>query len=175
MADEIVNRVANSSLITFDLADYYPKGERVVFDLEQLLFQGLLLREKDFREFVKQHNWEQYKGQFVAVYCSTDAIVPAWAYMVLATKLEPFAEKIVFGDEVQLETALFQQALDEIDFSEFQDRLVVVKGCGEIPIPESAYLEIAIRLRPYVKKLMYGEACSAVPVYRKPKPSDKSN
>ncbi|MCE7994608.1 MAG: DUF2480 family protein [Roseivirga sp.] len=166
---EIVNRVANSPIITFNLEDYYHKGERVVYDIAQNLFQELILREKDFREFVKSHDWSQYQGQNVALTCSADAIVPTWAYMLLATKLEPFANTVVFGDEMLLEYSLFKEALAAVDLETFRDRPVVVKGCGDLPVPESAYVEITKLIRPYAKSIMYGEPCSTVPLYKKPR------
>ena len=169
MEEGIVNRVAKSSIITFDLADYYHDGERVVYDLAQNLFQGMILREKDLREFVKEHDWSNYKGKNVALTCSADAIVPTWAYMLLTTKLEPYANMIVYGDRALLEYSLFKEALSKVAPESFENRPVVVKGCGDIPIPESAYVEITRLIRPYAKTIMCGEPCSTVPLYKKPK------
>ncbi|MGB3589185.1 MAG: DUF2480 family protein [Tunicatimonas sp.] len=166
---EIVNRVANSSLITFDLEEYYPLGERVVYDIKDNLFQEMILREKDFRLFVKEHDWSQYQDKQVALTCSIDAIVPTWAYMLLATKLEPYAQRVIFGSLETLEAALFQEALSKIDPTEFQNAKVVVKGCGNLPVPTFAYVEITRLLRPHASTIMYGEPCSTVPLYKRPK------
>ena len=165
--DEIINKVAQSGLVEFNLEEYYPEGERVLFDIKDQLFQGLILREKDFREFVKSKDWSLYKDQYVALVCSADAIVPTWAYMLLATALEPFAKKIVFGDLKTLETVLFNEALSKINPADYSDQRVVIKGCSNLPVPESAYVEITRLLRPVVKSIMYGEPCSTVPLYKK--------
>lgn len=166
---EIVNRVATSGLITLDLADYYPSGERVQYDLKENLFQGLILREKDFRQFLKEHDWSSYQGKNVAVMCSEDVILPVWAYMLLTIHLEPYANMVVFGDLKSLEQSLFQQALAKINVAEFKNAKVVIKGCGDLPIPEYAYMEITRLLRPVVQTMMYGEPCSTVPLYKRPK------
>ncbi len=171
MEGELINKVAQSPLITFKLEDIYPEGERVLIDIKDQLFQGMILREKDFREWIKLHDWSQYKDQFVAITCSTDAIVQAWAFMLLASKLQPFAKFVHYGDLADLETELFRQALDQIDFSAFQDRPVVIKGCSDIQIPKGVYADVTRRMLPYVKKLSYGEPCSTVPVYKRPKAS----
>jgi len=164
--DEIVNKVAQSGLIEFNLEDFYPEGERVLVDVKDNLFQGLILREKDFREFVKNEDWSKYKNKFVALTCTADAIVPTWAYMLLATALEPFAKKIVFGDLKVLETLIFTEVLSKIKVEDFRDKRVVIKGCSKLPVPESAYVEITRLLRPVAKSIMYGEACSTVPIYK---------
>lgn len=169
MMDEIVNRVANSALLSLDLEDYYPAGERQWLDIAPWLFQGLLLREKDFREQVKAHDWTAYAGRHVAVGCSADAIVPTWAYMLLASRLEPYAATLVFGTPEDLEMHLYRQALASLDLETFRDRMVVVKGCGKLPVPVGAYVEITRLLRPVVRSLMYGEPCSTVPVYKRSK------
>lgn len=167
--EEIVNRVAASSLITFDLKDYYVEGERVLYDLKQNLFQELILKEKDFREFIKEKDWEPYRGKHVAITCTADAIIPTWAYMLLITKLEPIAETVLIGDLDRLEEALFFNQLNSVDFSSFNNSRVVIKGCSDINIPESVYGELTRRLRPVAKSIMFGEPCSTVPVYKKPK------
>ncbi|MFL5730010.1 MAG: DUF2480 family protein [Cytophagaceae bacterium] len=167
--DEIVNRVANSSLISLDLEDYYHKGERVVYDLAINLFQGLILKEKDFRDFVKHHDWTAYDGKNVAIVCTADAILPTWAYMLLISKLEPHANMVVAGDLADLEQALYQQAIAQIDFSKFKDARVVVKGCGKFPVPVFAYAELTRKLMPFAVSIMYGEPCSTVPVYKRSK------
>ena len=164
--EEIINKVANSSLITLDLETYYHPGERVIYDLKDNLFQGLILREKDFRAFLKDHDFSQYAGKNVALLCSEDAIVPTWAYMLLALQLEPYANIVVFGDLTALEDALFRQALSKIDLEAFREAKVVIKGCSKYPVPVSAYVEMSRLLRPVVKSLMYGEPCSTVPLYK---------
>jgi hypothetical protein len=166
---EIINRVASSPLVTFNLEDYYPEGERVLYDIRDNLFQEMILREKDFRAFVKEHDWSQYEGKLVALHCSVDAIVPTWAYMLLVTKLEPYARMVVFGGLDTLEAALYQQALSKVDPEEFRDAKVVVKGCGKYPVPVFAYTEITRILRPYAASIMFGEPCSTVPLYKKSK------
>lgn len=165
--ENIVNRVAQSGLISFDLADLFPVGERVLYDIKDNLFQGLMLREKDFREFIKQHNWEQYQDKHVAITCSVDAIVPTWAYMLLSNKMAPFARTIVFGGLEVLETMLFEQVLANVDLEKFRDQRVVIKGCGDIPVPVSAYVDITVKLSSVAKSIMYGEPCSTVPVFKR--------
>lgn len=165
----IVNRVAASGLITIDLEDYYQEGERVALDIAPALFQGLMLREKDFRQWVKDQNWEQYNGKFVAVFCSADAIVPTWAYMLLATKLEPFARMVVYGNLETLEEVLFRKALEQIKAEDYEGAKLVIKGCSNKPVPTAAYVEICRKLAPVAASIMYGEPCSTVPVYKKPK------
>ena len=165
---EIINRVANSPIVTFKIEDYFPTGERVLLDIKDQLFQGLILREKDFRQFIKEHDWSQYENKFVAITCSADAIVPLWAYMLLSIHLEPFAAHIIFGNIEQLNTELLYKELDKIDFSQFENRPVVVKGCSDLDIPIAVYVEVSRRLKPYAKKLSYGEPCSTVPLYKRP-------
>ena len=167
MENEIVNKVSQSGLITIDLEEFYPDGERVLFDIKELLFQGLILREKDFREFIKNEDWNKYKDKYVALTCSADAIVPTWAYMLLATQLEPIAKKVVFGNLESLETILYTEILSKIDINNYKDARVVIKGCGNLPIPKSAYVQITSLLRPHAKSIMYGEPCSTVPLYKK--------
>lgn len=167
MADEIVNKVAESGLITLDPAMYYPREETALFDLKDFLFMEMILKEKDFREQLKIHNWDAYKDKSVGVYCSVDAIIPVWAYMLVASYLEPLARHIIMGDEKELHRRLFLKNIAAIDPAEFTDKRVVVKGCGETPIGEFAYMEITRLLRPVAKSIMYGEPCSTVPVYKK--------
>ena len=168
MENEIINKVANSGLITIDLEELYPQGERVLFDIKEVLFQGLILREKDFREFVKNKNWSEYKDKYLAIICSADAIVPTWAYMLLATHLQPFAKKIVFGNLETLETILYTELLSKTDLSQYKDARIIIKGCGKLPVPKAAYVEITRLLLPLAKSIMYGEPCSTVPIYKKP-------
>ena len=163
---EIINRVANSGLVTFDLERYYHPGERVQFDISELLFEGLILKEKPFRQFVKEHPWARYKGKNVALHCSAEAIVPLWAYMLLCSVLEPYTNMVVFGDMDALELALFQQAFSTLDLEAFKDAKVVIKGCSRKHVPEAVYVELTRILRPIAASIMYGEACSTVPVYK---------
>jgi TATA-box binding protein (TBP) (component of TFIID and TFIIIB) len=165
--ENIVNKVASSGLITLNLEEYYHQGERVVYDLKENLFHGLILREKDFREFIKTHDWTAYSGKNVAIICSADAIVPTWAYMLLANRLKPFAHEVVFGGPEVLEAVLFTRALSKIDISVYKDERVVIKGCADIDVPVSAYVEITALLTPVVKSIMYGEPCSTVPIYKR--------
>lgn len=169
MSEEIVNRVAQSALVTLNLELLLHPGERVVYDIKDNLFQGLILREKDFRAFVKEHDWSQYEGKNIAITCSVDAIVPTWAYMLLASKLQHHANYYVFGDLEALEQALMQEAIAKVDMEEYRDAKVVVKGCGSIPVPTYAYVEVMRKLLPVAASIMYGEPCSTVPLYKKPK------
>ena len=169
MENEIVNKVANSGLITIDLEEFYQPGERVVLDIKPLLFHELILKEKDFREFIKNEDWANYKDKFVAITCSNDAIIPTWAYMLLTVSLEPFAKKIVFGNLETLETVLYTEKLSQFNIQQFKDAKVVIKGCGNLPVPKNAYVELTRLLRPIVKSMMYGEPCSTVPLYKAPK------
>lgn len=166
---EIINKVAQSGLIEINLEEYYIPGERILLDIKEQLFQGLILREKDFREFVKNENWSKYQNKLVAITCTADAIVPTWAYMLLTTALQPFASKIVFGDLKTLETVLFVESLTKINAADYTDQRIVIKGCSNLPVPESAYVELTRLLRPYAKSIMYGEPCSTVPLYKKAK------
>ncbi len=165
----IINKVEQSGLITIDLEEFYPEGERVLFDIKDLLFQGLILREKDFREFVKNEDWNKYKDKYVALVCSADAIVPTWAYMLLATQLEPVAKKVVFGDLEALEAILYNEILSKINIEDYKDARIVIKGCGKLPVPKAAYVQITSLLRPVAKSIMYGEPCSTVPLYKQVK------
>ena len=167
--DEIENKVANSGIVTIDLEEYYVPGERILFDIKPLLFQELILKEKDFREFIKTNNWSVYKDKLVAITCSADAIVPTWAYMLLTLALEPFAKKIVFGDLNLLENELFEEKLNHLDIKQYKDARIVIKGCGEKAIPVNVYVKLTALLKPHVKSIMYGEPCSTVPLYKAPK------
>jgi hypothetical protein len=165
--ENIINKVAQSGLISFDLAELCPQGQRVLYDIKENLFHGLMLREKDFREFLKEHDWTTYSGKHVAIICSADAIVPTWAYMLLATKLAPYAGTVIFGDLDMLETVLYQQEVNKVDLENYRDQRVVIKGCGEIPVPVSAYVELTGKLTRVAKSIMYGEPCSTVPIYKR--------
>jgi hypothetical protein len=165
--ENIVNRVAQSGLISLDPAELYPAGERIVYDIKENLFHGLMLREKDFREFIKQHDWSQYQGKHVAITCSSDAIVPTWAYMLLGNKMAPFASTIVFGNLELLETVLFDRAVNKLDVEKYRDERIVIKGCGDTPVPVSAYVDLTAKLTGVAKSIMYGEPCSTVPIYKR--------
>jgi len=166
MENTIINRVAESALTTINLEDYYPKGEVAVFDLKDYLFRGLILKEKDFRAALQSLDWEQYRNKIVAITCSADAIIPMWANMLVASNLQPVAKALAYADEKTILQKLLRN-LASIKGEEFQDKRVVVKGCGDIDIPEAAYVEITNILRPYVKSIMYGEPCSTVPIFKK--------
>lgn len=166
MEDKIINRIAESKLITFDLEDYYPIGNRVCLDIKGWLFEGFILKEKPFRVFIDQHNWAQYKDAYVALGCSTDAIIPGWAYMLIATRLQPFASKVVVGDLEQLETSLYQSIIEKLDVSAFKDKPVIIKGCSNKPVPANAYVWVISKIQTVAKRVMYGEACSSVPLYK---------
>ncbi|RZJ67984.1 MAG: DUF2480 family protein [Flavobacterium sp.] len=166
-SEEIVNRVAQSVLEVFDLEDYYPAGRRIELDLSQWLLEGFLLREKDFRESLKNHDWSQYQGAYVAVYCSTDAILPAWASVLVTMHLAPFAKKVVSGKIEDMDTALYEEILSKIDYSVYENKPVIIKGCSKKPVPMGAYVLAAQKLQPVAKSIMYGEACSAVPLYKR--------
>ena len=166
MEDEIINRVANSKLVTVNLEDYYPKGPRVLFDIKDWLFEGLVLREKDFRNQVAEFNWEQYQDSYVALTCSTDAIIPGWAFMLISIQLQPYAKRVIIGDLEALETAIYQDIITNLDVSEFKDMPIIIKGCSKKPVPQNAYIMLANKLKPVAKSMMYGEACSSVPLHK---------
>ena len=164
---EIVNRVAQSKLITFDLEDYYPKGERVLLDISSWLYEGIILREKEFRQAVDAHDWSAYSGKYVAITCSTDAIIPGWAYMLITSTLQPYADKIVQGDLTDLETQLYAEVIRDLDVKPFKDKPVIIKGCSNKPVPPNAYIWATEKIQAVASKVMYGEACSSVPIYRR--------
>ena len=164
--NEIVNRVVNSSLITFDLEEYYHPGERVLIDIAPQLYEGLILKEKDFRAYIKSTNWSAYQNKLVAIYCSTDAIIPTWAFMLVAIALKPYAKVIEFGTLQQLEEKLYDYALSNINWEQFRNAKVVIKGCSKVPVPTSAYVKTVAILQPIASSLMFGEACSTVPLYK---------
>ena len=167
MEKDIVNRVANSKLQTIDLEDFYPSGKRTALDIKQWLFQGIILKENEFRAFLKGHDWSQYKDQYVALNCSTDAIIPSWAFMLVSTYLNPYSKLVIVGDIPMLETAIFLKIISDFDVSPFKDKPVIIKGCSNKPIPETAYLDLISKLQPVVSSLMFGEACSTVPLLKK--------
>lgn len=167
MGEEIVNKVASSGLITLDLEAFYPKEDIALFDLKPHLFMELILKEKEFREALQQHDWQQYQEKVVAVTCTADAIIPMWAYMLVASYLQPVARKIIYGDAKSALQQLFLEKIEAIPAESFKDQRVVVKGCGDLPIGEFAYMAITTKLRPHAKSIMYGEPCSTVPIYKK--------
>lgn len=169
MADEIINRVAQSKLVVIDLEDFYPQGKRVLFDIKDWLYEGLVLREKDFRKHVADHDWSQYQNQYVALICSTDAIVPAWAYMLITIELASYSKKSIIGDLNTLETSIYQNIINDLDLNSYQDKPVIIKGCSNKPVPDNAYILLAEVLKPVAQSIMYGEACSSVPLFKKKK------
>lgn len=169
MADTIVNRVAASALITFDLEKLYQIGTRQSIDLSQWLHQGLLLKEKEFRALLKAHDWSVYRDQFIALHCSTDAILPAWAALLVTTHLQPYARKVVLGTLNDLEVQLFAEEIQLLDISQYKDQPLIIKGCSDKTVPQDAYVQLITKLQPVVKSLFYGEACSSVPLYKKKK------
>lgn len=167
MNDPLINKVAESGLITLDPEKYFPRGETAVFDLKDFLFMGLILKEKDYREALKTLDWEQYRDKNVAITCTADAVIPVWAYMLAASYLEPVAKDFIMGDDKELLKTIFLKNLSQINVHEFADKRVVVKGCGETPIGDYVYMELTKLLRPVAKSIMYGEPCSTVPVFKK--------
>jgi len=167
MSDAIVNKVAESGLITLDLEKFLPTEPVVLFDLKDYLFMGLILKEKDFRAATQQHDWTQYEGKNVAVACTANAIIPVWAYMLVASYLQPYAVEVIYGTVDDLKNQVLMKNLQQLDVSEYADKRIVVKGCGEVAIPDRAYLEATKKLRPVAKSIMYGEPCSTVPIYKK--------
>ena len=166
MAEEIVNRVANSPLKTIDLEEMYPPGARILFDIKDWLYEGMILREKEFRGHVSEHDWSQYENQFVALTCSEDAIIPSWAFLLISSELAPYAKKVVVGNLETLETSIFQDLISDLNIKEFSDKPVIIKGCADKPIPPSAFTFLIQKLQPVVKSIKYGEACSTVPLYK---------
>lgn len=165
--DEIINRVENSALKQVSLDEFYPSGERVLFDVKDFLKDELALIEKDFRLNLKEYDWSIFEGKYVGIICSADAIVPLWAFMLVATYLKPIAKKVVFGNKEALEKAIFKDVFLELDFEKYKDAAVILKGCGKYPIPESVVVDFSIILQEYAKSIMFGEACSAVPLYKR--------
>lgn len=164
--NEIINRVTNSSLITFDLEEYYVHGNRVLLDIKDQLYEGLILKEKDFRAYIKNTDWTAYKNKLVAIHCSAEAIIPTWAFMLLAIALKPYARAVEFGSLEQLEEKLYDDVLSKINWEQYRNAKVVVKGCSKVPVPASAYVKTVAYLQPLASSLMFGEACSTVPLYK---------
>lgn len=169
VAETLVNRVAQSGLVTIDLETFYPAGDVVAFDLKNYLFRELILREKDFREALKEHDWEQYRGKNVAVFCSADAIIPMWAYMLVAVYATPYANDIAQTTPEQYVETAFYKKLATLDLNDYVGKRLVIKGCSDKPVPPSAYLDITRRLQPVALSILFGEPCSTVPVYKKAK------
>lgn len=167
MAEEIINRVANSKLVTFNLEDHYPTGERKLLDIKNWLYEGIILREKEFRTALEEYDWSQYQDCYVALTCSSDAIVPGWAFMLITTKLQPIAKRIVQGSLEDLETALYYDVINTLDLSPYQDIPIIVKGCSKRPVPPNAYIFLTQKLQKVAKSIMYGEACSSVPLFKR--------
>ena len=163
---EIVNKVAQSGLIQLNLEDFSPEGERIVFDLKDYLFQDLILKEKEFRSALKSIEWPIYKNKHVAIDCSTDAIIPTWAFMLVAVYLQPYSQTIIFGDLDALESELFRKTIAQLDVDQYRDERIIIQGCGNKPVPKSAYVEITRILQPVAKSIMFGEACSTVPLFK---------
>lgn len=164
---EIVNRVTGSALLTLDLEEYYIPGERVILDIKPWLFQELILKEKDFREHIKSHNWTQYEGKLIAIICSADAIIPTWAYMLVTIAIQPVAKFVCFGSISDLEIQLYSHALNKIDWQQFNNAKVVIKGCSKVEVPIATYVEATNHLRPIASSIMFGEPCSTVPLFKK--------
>lgn len=167
MSEPLINKVAESGLVTLDLEQYYPKGETIVFDLKDYLFMGMILKEKDYREGLKNTDWSVYSGKNVALTCSAEAIIPVWAWMLAAAYLQPVAKELVMGDEKELHKQLYLKNIASINPEEFTGKRMVIKGCGETPIADFVYMEVTKKLLPVAKSIMYGEPCSTVPVYKK--------
>lgn len=163
----LINRVANSGLVTINLEDYYPKTPFRVFDIKDHLFQGLILKEKDFRQVLKEYNWSDYQDCILLVYCSTDAIIPVWAYMLVTSHASPFAKSVFIGDKDTYLSYYYKQTIESLDITAFENSKIVIKGCSHQPVPPSAYSEILNKLQPIAASIMYGEPCSTVPIYKK--------
>ncbi|MBS9775057.1 MAG: DUF2480 family protein [Tenacibaculum sp.] len=166
MEETIINRVAKRKLKTIDLEEFYPTNKRVIIDISNWLYEKQILKETLFREHIANHNWEQYKNNFVALTCLVDAIIPSWAYLLVTTKLQPYAKNIVVGSLELLETIIFKDIVNNLDITEYKNMPVIIKGCANKPIPQSAYSFIIMKLQPIVKSIMFGEACSTVPLFK---------
>lgn len=167
MSDEIINRVAQSKLVTFDLEELYPEGKRILFDVKDWLYEELILKEKEFRTFVENHNWGQYQDSYVALTCSSDAIIPGWAYMLISSRLSPYAKKVVVGNLEELESSVYLPIISNLDISSFIDKPVIIKGCSNKPVPQNAYIAAIAMIQTVAKSVMYGEACSSVPLFKR--------
>lgn len=169
MEDEIVNKVAQSSLVIFDLEDYFPEEESAVLDISQWLFQGFILKEKEFRDALKNFDFTVYQNKLVAINCSTDAILPSWAFMLVASYVQPVAKMVVQGSLDQLIITYYQQLIDALDFSKYDNQPIIIKGCSKKPIPEEGYVMATQKMMLHARSIMFGEACSAVPIFKRKK------
>ncbi len=167
MTEPIINKVAESGLLTVDPVNFLPQEEVSLFDMKEFLFMGLILKEKDFRESLKAKDWEEYRDKNVAITCTADAIIPVWAYMLVAAYLQPVAAGMIMGDEKAMQRHLVLQNIAALDITQYEDKRIVIKGCGDTPIGDYVYMELTGRLRPVAKSIMYGEPCSTVPVFKK--------
>ena len=166
---EILNRIKNSKLVSIDLEEFYPQGERIAFDIKDWLYEGIVLKEKDFREYIKNHDFSKYKDAFVALYCSSDAIIPSWAYLLVSVHLTPYTKRIVVGDLSTIETVLYTEIIEKMDASLYKEKHVLIKGCTGKPIPDNAFVQLAQKLADVATSVMYGEACSNVPLFKNKK------
>ncbi len=166
---ELINRVANSGLITLNLEHDFPIDEIDVFDVKDYLFHGLILKEKDFRIALKEYDWEQHNQHHLCVICSADAIIPQWAYMLIAAKATPVVSSIYYGSKDSFLTSYYKTIIDNRDYSEYDGKRIVIKGCSDKPVPESAYMYLTAALQPFAQSIMYGEPCSTVPVFKRPR------
>jgi len=167
MADEIINKVEQSGLKTLELDSFLQGYQWLLFDVKNHLYEELVLKEKDFRAFVKEHDWKQYEGKVLGIYCSNDAIIPMWAFMLISSAAAPYAENIIYGNEEQIKIELINNTISNLNTDEYKDERVIVKGCSSVNLPEQSYINITKKLHPHVKSLMFGEACSTVPIYKK--------
>jgi len=165
----LINRVANSGIITIDLETFFPKHEVVGFDLKGWLFKEMILKEKDFRAALKEHDWSQYQDKVVSIFCSVDAIIPTWAYMLISSYCNGIAKDLFQGEVEAYYSFYYKNLLSTIDYTQYQDKRVVIKGCSNVPVPTIAYMEITEKLKPYAQSVMYGEPCSTVPIFKRPR------
>lgn len=169
MEDEIINKVAQSSLVVFDLEDYYPREKRMVLDISQWLHEGFILKEKEFRAALRAFDWDEYQNKLVAITCTTDAILPSWAFMLVSSYLQPIAKMVVQGSLHDLDVLYYQIIIDNLDFTCYQDQPVIIKGCAKKAIPEEGYVMATQKMMNYARSIMFGEACSAVPIFKRRK------
>ena len=166
---EIINKIANSGLITLNLENDFPQAEILMFDIKDYLFHGLILKEKDFRLALKEHDWDQYSEKHLCVYCTADAIIPQWAYMLVAAKAKPVVSSLFFGTKDLFIQSWYTQTLNNREYKEYEGERIIIKGCSNVPVPPSAYMELTAHLQPFAQSIMYGEPCSTVPVFKRPR------
>lgn len=164
---EIINKVAQSSIVSIDLESFFPEEKICEFDMKQYLFKELILKEKDFRQALTEVDWKQFENSYLTIYCSNDAIIPQWAYMLVAVYAQPYIKNIYFGSKEEALKSIYLEKLSELTISDYQNQRVVIKGCSNKPVPADAYIRITNILRPVVKSIMYGEPCSTVPLFKK--------